>query len=1423
MNLFYLETKSLEKSLKSNPGLRKITEDRLNYLQDEDGLSERLERLNADLYRDRFDSDRFSIILQKISSLDKEVWVPLKVLKNRETEIKIILGNPSEWQTHNNVTEQDKNNINLWIHSVISEEKDREKLPEIDPDFIPLTSSLDFTQIENDIDVWETESWIDSIFDDDYDTVYDLVCFAAISFKPDTKTVNSEFDIEIIGNDLFKVSRKNRESYILFSNVNSNNDKKIAILIYHSNVDGGYEKALELYKLQENRIESLRKLIKRSYPSYLVIDMSMWKSIQKDENSNLSLSPEEIELLKESSYPLFINGQAGSGKTTMLLYITAKYLQSDYVQGKKILYLTYNEMLLQNAKKSVSDLLKKNSQAIEKPKEYKLDEIFYDYKKFMLNMLDPVEKKRFEQEKYIAFNDFESKFQVAIIPNKEKYSSNLVWHVIRSYIKGYFSPEWNELTADLYKKLPKKEKTVLDASYEYIYEYYWVKWYKKLCNEEGYWDNQDLAKFILNKKIENFHKYGVIICDESQDFTKIEIEIIFRLSVFTKFNLNKVENLPIILAGDPFQTINPTGFRWEHLKTSLREKMRELNCSQLNVYFKELKNNYRSSNGIVGFSNRIQSLRKKILNVSIDLQKVWKFEKKDEIELPIFIDIEEIDKVLMNKYRDTYKIIPEERSSQILNSKIYSELCEIIDPEKSSESTLFGVYDVKGFEYDTVLIINFGKYFIEKILKSNNITDLSQFIEKNDEENDNLIEVSYFLNKLYVAVTRAKKHLYIIDTKESKKKFWDLLNELEFENDSDDLILKFSEGDKSLFEKLLNEINAKDLEDYGMYNQDAEALKRAANIYNSKADSENEIRCRSYMYKYKKQYEMAGSLFEQIKLFDEASKCYFYVRNWVALDRLLKDDRCRLSNSEAIITKYITGHIILDDLITERENIQKFDYVELIYHKISEDSKTLNHADFMYDLLPYVKNVPNENSKIFIEKAANIFFLNKIYSKSIECWDFVDNVMHDEYYIAKISIEKDQDRIKWLFKLNKFDQIVDIICSTKKDIILPENIKIYGVALFKLKKFDEFFQLNLQFNDIREIILKYGNEYSSDIEFSKALVDWLHKLNEEERYSLRKDNIYKLVRESKSKIKVLIDLNMWDQIDFIISKDLKKEIGQNDLELILNKVFENESNQSLDTVKLIIYLIANSRVKYMKNEENNETVEKLKKIFEFAIVISKNKNSEDDKDFIEESFQIDKIESTQPIKELFYAMEHFYEPKDMRGIYGAYVKKLIDSKQLDSNLWAVRRLLKNLHDRKDYLSRNKKVDAAALTLRDIDKYQKHLKDESFEIYNEPDMPMLDDNETIIKYSYKITGVNVSNSKCNDQYKIVSFEFGPLLLKLFAEQAKIKIENQITTKDHTLSFDYKNDKEPVGDYTIKEEKEKIIVEIADNIYEFEKLK
>ncbi len=348
----------------------------------------------------------------------------------------------------------------------------------------------------------------------------------------------------------------------------------------------------------EDTAEALSRVAVRSYPYLMVLDSDAWLKIQKDEEANLALSPEEAELLESVrkagvgdrlGYPLFINGRAGSGKSTMLQYLAADYVEFSLERsdGLKPIYMTYSRDLLDRAKQTVRGLLTTHHKRLLEgaPDSSKIDALLSDsfvvFHEFLYSLLTPEDAERFAPERRVTYAEFRRLWaeEFGRRPEAKHISPDLAWHTIRSYIKGRRSTSDDDLDPEEFDALPLRQRSVSLDTYRQIYEHVWCRWYKRLCKEKRHWDDQDLAARVLESSSSGaaqLPSFGAVFCDEAQDFTPLELEIIFQLSLFSRRSLSPqdLQRVPIAFAGDPLQTINPTGFRWEAVKADFHERFR---------------------------------------------------------------------------------------------------------------------------------------------------------------------------------------------------------------------------------------------------------------------------------------------------------------------------------------------------------------------------------------------------------------------------------------------------------------------------------------------------------------------------------------------------------------------------------------------------------------------------------------------------------------------------------------------------------------------------------------------------------------------------------------------------------------------------------------------------------------------------------
>lgn len=759
----------------------------------------------------------------------------------------------------------------------------------------------------SDLVIYESKEWVDEIKENlreygakIHEAVFNL-CEKVLDYAVSTD------EVDFI-NDGF---------YILFKLIGTGRSRSLFLVgIAHAGNKNNLEELKSKYfdnEKEKNEEEYKRRAI-RAYPVEVVWDQDIWiKNIEfGDERANMALSSEESDILNSVmgiGYPLFINGRPGSGKSTVLQYLLSEHIMyylRERPDFRPPLYLTYNQELLQLAREIVENILKCNANKAERLRiidkeftEETLNKSFVSFRDFMLNLVGQYEE--LDKERYVDFPRFKNLF------NKQKIrtciSPEVSWHVIRTYIKGFVFEKDVFLNPDDYRNLARKRKSVDLNTFERVYNDVWDKWYRGLTND-GYWDDQDLARKILELVFENkleLSAYPAIFCDEAQDFTHNELRLILLLSLFSKRRLRTdfINKIPFAFAGDPFQTLNPTGFDWEATKAKFHENIIQLLCpsasSRFEMNWRELDFNYRSNNGIVRLCNIIHLLRgvafrKKALNP----QKAY-FEFP--INVPSYFDIDNpVCQAKLKEQAELVIIIPcqeGEEENYIPNDDFLKALALSEGKNKKITRNILSPIKAKGLEFNRVVLYKFGDVAIKE--NKNLIDILDGRLEELDDEES--IKLEYFINRLYVAASRAKKRLIIVDTTEGINNFWKKY----FENSSfiqslvnlykqidknaewktDDLIL-MQQGLEQLWESDQDspEELAEQFYRQGSAQRDILKLQYARDNFRRAKKEDRAIECEALMYEYEDKKRDAGKQFIKLTKYDKALRLFWESRSW---------------------------------------------------------------------------------------------------------------------------------------------------------------------------------------------------------------------------------------------------------------------------------------------------------------------------------------------------------------------------------------------------------------------------------------------------------------------------------------------------------------------------------------------------------------
>ncbi len=913
----------------------------------------------------------------------------------------------------------------------------------------------------------------------------------------------------------------------------------------------------------------IARYARRSYPDFIVYYPEHWQTMQLEPNTNLALSGEEEELLHSMNFPAFINGRAGSGKSTMLHYAFAYYCDlylgevsnSTSTEGffqAKPLFLTYSERLTEKARDTVERILKSYARYIGTSEQRiaKLDllkECFQPFQSFLLSCLPLEIVNRLNRSKYISFHEFKKRYDKAF--TLQRYSAEVCWHIIRTYIKGYYFVDENQdyLGIEEYQdEIPTEHKKVSDDDFIEIYNKIW-RWYSNLCNDEQLWDDQDLARTVL-KEIANGRissaRYAAIFCDEAQDFTRVELQLILRLSVWSKYLLPRgvVNSLPFAFAGDPLQTLNPTGFSWTSFRANFYEKIltpldpdnsRSLRCHD-KLALHELRQNYRSPNSVVKFTNFIHLWRRVLFDISnLEPQEPWWTQNSRPPQKGI-IDIN----LLVPELRKLAScgaifLLPCDEGGELEFLRSSEILKQVFPCEENGQipPTVYTSISLKGLELSSIVVCFFGEYYSKHF---------GQASLQSLNTNANL-QLEYFINKLYVAVSRSTDYLAIIDTKHGDKLLWQAATPTELAPWLQRMRLTSSQNQQSqlYLERWKQKINP--LETYftmpganqdnlqtnakqwllsGIENNSIRNLNTAIYYYDKDNMSFEVSYCKAWILRIEGQLQEAGCVFMALSALinseldpqKEAWQCFWEGQCW----QKLLDWTAKNPNSPK--TAWLP--IIRFMLDTEGKTFSPDSISQFSTFLCNQDFWRQQRSDFTWQavLERYLKtinyfisnqqNIKTQHWKLWSEAlekialtysftAEDIIYLAgqclyraSYFQQAINLWEQQQRIDHIEYAVAKAETVKPPENLKWLSQANMFTRVVQVWKDNNSPITGWESfLHLVREALKQTQEYSYLLDIEIRTSRWSEAIALYRQQNLGDIEHLKIIARMAHDAN----------------------------------------------------------------------------------------------------------------------------------------------------------------------------------------------------------------------------------------------------------------------------------------------------------------------------------------
>ena len=422
--------------------------------------------------------------------------------------------------------------------------------------------------------------------------------------------------------------------------------------------------------------------------------------------------------------PLIVVGGAGSGKTALTLE------KLKHVEGE-VLYVTHSAYLAQSAR----DLYYANG--FDHAGQ---DALFLSYREF-------VESIRVPAGREAQWRDFAAWFtrMRQAFPGIDGHQAfEEIRGVLAAAVGGAFSRED-------YRNLGVRQSIFPAGQRDVLYDLF--EKYRAWLAQAGLYD--------LNLIAHEWHglaqpRYDFVVIDEVQDITPVELALVLK-------TLRKPGQF--LLCGDSNQIVHPNFFSWAQVKSLFWSDPQLAERQQLSV----LAANFRNSPEATRIANTLLKIKQRRFG-SIDRESNFLVQAVgDEAgQVALLADKEAVKRELDQKIRQSTRFA----------------VLVMRDEDKAgarkhfATPLLFSIHEAKGLEYENIVLFRFVSDHRAEF------ADIASGVEKQDlaadaldyrrakDKHDKSLEVyKFYVNALYVALTRAIKNLYLIESDTSHPLF----------------------------------------------------------------------------------------------------------------------------------------------------------------------------------------------------------------------------------------------------------------------------------------------------------------------------------------------------------------------------------------------------------------------------------------------------------------------------------------------------------------------------------------------------------------------------------------------------------------------------------------------------------------------------
>jgi len=565
-----------------------------------------------------------------------------------------------------------------------------------------------------------------------------------------------------------------------------------------------------------------------------IVDYSILKEVNDFELPPiLKLQDHQKELMNYSKNQFLLEGVAGTGKTTILLYRFVNDIKNlrgnlDY-SLETILFVTHNERLKRDIITSLKLFFPSEEYVLVSKRVKTTRELFFEHlgRPEEANPSSPNTHEDFLPENELSRERFRRMF------DKNDIDIDLFWEEYRGILRGYnLRGESAIITKKEYIEIGRRRGRIRPDQRDAFYHLAKERQSHAKTGNSSFefnksWDSLSLCRKVLAEieQKQTLQKIDCMYVDEVQDLTKAEMEILLLL-------LKPDGAKRFAVAGDLSQSIQPSSFTWQALQ--------DIIYAILNIKVDKhdtLLENFRSTPYLVQAANRILELQDELDHESTpELQRPFAGENTGE---PGHIFFENEDS-LLEALRQ--RNLPNAACPLLVrDDKIRSRLKQKL----ANNSNIITIAQFKGLERRNILLWE-PDSGSERVLNLRYNPVRGEFARKREySDSTALLE----LRHVFVGFTRARYMMGILAPQHHDSYFMKHL--LTLENNG----LQDSELDKmQLFEE---ELSPEALLDYAREYEDAGMFEQAAEAYRNIGDEHKYEHCKGKSAIEEQEYDEA--------------------------------------------------------------------------------------------------------------------------------------------------------------------------------------------------------------------------------------------------------------------------------------------------------------------------------------------------------------------------------------------------------------------------------------------------------------------------------------------------------------------------------------------------------------------------------------